>query len=200
MDKNSPVTRFPFFSRTKLNELLTRIRQHNVYVDTEENFGTGVRIGPTEVLSVYHVKEADSWIRVNGHPAEIVHHDKKTDLLLLTTAPCRISSEVQIKPYPEVLDPVISIGNLKRNPGLFDVGSVMKVTKSRIYFSNRLVDGFSGGALYLYTGELVGMMLREQGEIETGTIPVAVPGAIIKKFLSEIKRDTEPQLHLDYTG
>jgi hypothetical protein len=178
---------FPF-SDSRRRLLLDAITTRHVYVETEKNYCSGVKFRSGEVLTVYHVQEPDSWIKVDGKPATVIGHDKASDLLLLAATPDDSITDPEICSEPEQLDAVISIGNWRRTKGFVALGNVMRVTRTRAYITNKIMDGFSGGGAYLLNGKLFGIIREVQGNLETGRMPNVVIGSEIRRFL----RKTHP--------
>jgi hypothetical protein len=186
----------PFlFSSDQRDRLLDQILARNVFVEDNLNCSSGVRINDSEVLTTSHDIVGDPWIKVDGKLAEVIQRDRPSDLLLLRSKAKTPIAPVTFRSKVERLDPAVSVGyrehkalGRRKTLRVFtDLQTVMAVYPDRVYMSNRTVDCFSGGGLYLLTGELIGIIQETEGDVETGRIPNAIAVPMIKPFLVEAK-------------
>lgn len=145
---------------------------------------TGIRFGGNKVLTCWHLKEAyGKTIFVNGKQAEVLHESKELDLLLLKSDNTNLP-DLQFG-QPGELDPVFWVGHPLGKGRMITQCSVMAVRKKKFYVSQQIHLGASGSGVYLYTGELVGMIYQYYGTPEEGTISCARTASEIKKFIDE---------------
>ena len=163
---------------------LAKKRCVQTYCEETKFQASGIRIGAGKILTCWHLKQAyGKTITVDDVPAEILHESEKEDLLLLKCENDNLP-QVTIATAKEI-DPVFWVGNPLRKSCLITQCSVMGVRDKRIYISHQVQAGSSGSGLYLYTGELVGMIFEDKGKPKTGTIACARSAAVLKKFLEQ---------------
>lgn len=157
-----------------------------VKVCADDNTGSGVIIQTGVVLTAYHLLGYDPEIKIGGKPAEVIHYDKKADLLLLRAQTRKLAPVVIQERYSKK-SPVFYVGNPEYRTGYVSYSTIGWYDKHEICTDNLALHGFSGAGLYLLaTGELIGMMCEMDGANDTGRpMACAIPSAKIIRFLKE---------------
>lgn len=176
-----------FSSQSDFKSIVKERLTHNVTVTTSSNFGSGVILQDNIILTNYHLLELGSSVFVNGKKAIILSVDPEMDLLLLKSETVHVTPITLGKKTIEQTDEVFYIGNTNRHANFFSAGRVSSVDEKYIYTNTTAVGGCSGGGLYNYQGELVGLNARHEHNV----IGVHITTAIIEKFLDSNREHLE---------
>ena len=173
--------------RKPLKEVVKEAQDRCVIVKTLNNQGSGVIIEKNRVLVPFHLLEFNSPVFVDDMPAKILAISTVSDLVLL---------EVETKNFSRPL-----FGKVEPSNTIFYVGSplglrcavvfgqVIKVD-NLLYTSAIPQTGFSGSAVWLLNGDMVGFMTMMRGDKSIGGwFSVAVLGWNVLEFLKENQED-----------
>lgn len=146
------------------NHVVEQAIAHHVYVDTESKAGSGIILQTGLVLTVAHLVEIGSVIRVDGKEAEILQIVPQIDTMILSVDTHELP-DLKLNEHYKLLDTVIIIGNPLNVYGVVSMGQIVKidVKENLIYTDNVVMPGFSGGGAYTADGELLGMVVAAKG-------------------------------------
>jgi S1-C subfamily serine protease len=146
------------------HEVVETAIAHHVYVDTVNKAGSGIILQGGLVLTVAHIIEIGSPIRVDGKEAEIIQVVPEIDTMILSVDTHDLP-QLKFNEAYKLLEPVVVIGNPLDIYGVVSIGRIVKIDikKNLIYTDNIVMPGFSGGGAYTMDGELLGMIAAAKG-------------------------------------
>lgn len=159
--------------------------ERNVVVETDSIMGSGVVIETNRILTNYHLlKSEDGELTVDHKMAKVIAFNKDADLALIV-APTKKFKRLELR-RPNVGQKVFYVGNPTGHIGAVSQGYV--VYKDQTHTATDLVPlpGMSGGGLYNYKGQLVGLNFAMEGQPGVGMqLAVHVPIEVVERFLKE---------------
>lgn len=147
---------------------LSNLRHSTLLINVGEGNGSGVCIGPEQVLTAAHVAKPDFPITVQDLPATIVKRDEQFDLAELHV-PGLNCKPIEIANVEPSLDTAIAIVGFPMNSMLqtqfLTFGNVQGYVFDayRMMTSANILPGNSGGGVYakgLFKWELVGILVE----------------------------------------
>lgn len=185
-----------------LEQTIVSARERSVRVDVDyfaakSTGGSGVIVQTGLVISNWHLvgDRGFTQVKINDHPAEVIHFDIIHDLVLLAGPTRRLRPlKFRLKSLPNQgprlncipTDHVFYVGNpLFRNKTIAE-GKITKIDhKERVIIADTTpAEGYSGSGLYHQeTGELVGIIDALEGTNYNSLIwTIAIPADVVLEF------------------
>lgn len=157
----------------------------NVFIETDNGFGTGVIISQGAVLTCFHNLQATSEVKVNGVIPKILKVSPKYDLILLGITTSKVSP-IEMATLTTQDEEVVVYGNPLGHRGTILRGRIIDLVNDKIYIDAHVFFGSSGGGVYNKKGQFVGIVSGMEGEKGFGMpFGVVIPSYTVFKFLEE---------------
>lgn len=169
-----------------------------VIVETPRSTGSGVAVGPEQILTANHVVEGSTTVRVTDGegrtmPAEVTARDESKDLALLRTEPHGLAP-VAVRGEPAVVGEEVWAAGAPSGYVQLTGGIVSAVIDSTgvpsVQTDAAINHGNSGGPLLDSDGRLVGIVVTKSADQEG--VGWATPAQQVQQFLEAAPGSSAP--------